>query len=276
LVSIAVDGVSRAEAHGLIEAGFEAMTQVHRLMSFHEPSSDVSRLNREAAQRAVPVDALTFDVLARAVSLAAASDGVFDVTVAAALVERGVLPRPQGAGTPDPAASWRDLELGADGSVRFHRPLWIDLGGIAKGFAVDRAVERIAHSGEVQCCVNAGGDLRVCGAAEQMVYLQLPATEGERPAVMLHNASLASSSGLSARGAGQGEPPGAHIHGVYRRVVGSHSFVSVIAPECVVADACTKIVMAEGRAAEALLHGFGAAALLYHAGRGWSHLGARA
>ncbi len=276
VVSIAIDGTAVAEAHELIEAGFDAVEEIHRLMSFHAPASDVSRLNREAAARPVRVHPNTFVVLTKAVSFAAASGGAFDVTVAARLVEAGLLPAPDGAGVPDPAASWRDIELTADGCVRFHRPLWIDLGGIAKGFAVDRAIERIGPISRAQRCVNAGGDLRVCGPAEQMVYLKLPSSEAELPAVMLQNASLASSTGLIDGRRGDRGRSGPHFHGVYRRAIGSRSFVSVIAHECVVADAFTKIVLAQGIRADALLRRYGAGALLYQQGRGWSRLGAPA
>jgi FAD:protein FMN transferase len=276
LVAIAIDGVPAADAHELIGAGFETIEEIHRLMSFHAPTSDVSRLNREAAMHAVRVDPKTFAVLTRAVSFAAASDGAFDVTVGAKLVESGFLPRPEGACVPEPAASWRDIELSADGSVRFHRPLWIDVGGIAKGFAVDQAIERMASLPEAQRCVNAGGDLRVCGPGEQMVCLKLASRAAELPAVMLHNASLASSSGMHDRCAKDGAFSGPHIHGVYRRAIGHRSFVSVIARECVVADAFTKIVMAQGLRADALLRRFDATACLYHESRGWSRMGARA
>lgn len=276
VVAITIEGLPAAEAHERIEAGFRAIEAIHRLMSFHALDSDVSRLNREASRHAVRVDPRTFAVLARAVSLAAASGGAFDVTVAAKLVEAGYLPAPQRAEAVDPAASWRDIELMPQGRVRFHRPLWIDLGGIAKGFAVDRAVECIGQPPGVQLCVNAGGDLRVRGPRRQLVYLGLPSGEGELPAVMLQNASLASSSGLGQARAPNGAPGGPHRHGIFRRVMGNRSFVSVIADECVLADALTKIVMAQGLGSDALLRRLGAAALLYRQARGWSRLGARA
>ena len=273
IVSIRIDAAPSVEAHRWIEAAFEAVEAIHRLMSFHEPSSDVSRLNREAAERAVRVHPSTFSVLARAVSFAAASDGAFDVTVAAKLVEHGLLPRPEGACVPDPAASWRDIELSPDGRVRFHRPLWIDLGGIAKGFAVDQAFARLPDEPKLQRCINAGGDLRVAGPVQQLVYLQSLSSDAEQPAMMLQNASLASSTGINRERTGSSEMLGPHLHGVYRRFVGNHSFVSVIAPECVVADALTKVVLALGLRADAVLHRFGAAAYLYIEDRGWSRLG---
>ena len=83
--------------------------------------------------------------------------------MAPALVARGHLPRPAKAPEPDGAASWRDIRLLPENRIRFRRPLWIDLGGIAKGHAVDRAVEEALRFAPFQVSVNAGGDLRVAG-----------------------------------------------------------------------------------------------------------------
>ena len=72
-----------AETHRSIDRGFEAMSEIHRLMSFHEPASELSCLNREAATAPVPVDSRTLEVIALAVEVAAASAGRFDPTIAA-------------------------------------------------------------------------------------------------------------------------------------------------------------------------------------------------
>lgn len=272
VVSIAIDGLAAAEAHRSIQSGFEAIEQVHELMSFHEAGSEISRLNREAARRAVRVDPRTFAVLSKAIGVAAASGGVFDVTVARELVEAGILPEPTGVCAPDPHANWRDIELTSDGRVRFHRPLWIDLGGIAKGAAVDQAIERMRVPPRARCCVNAGGDLRVSGSGEQTVYLKCASSEALRPALVLQNASLASSGGTQAA-AGTERLRGPHIHGVYRRALGWGSFASVVHRECLIADALTKVVLADGVRSDALLRRFGASALLHLDGRGWSRWG---
>ena len=86
-------GLPDAEAQVAIEAGFAAIAGIHRLMSFHEPLSDVSRTNR-AGGGTVRVDPHTYAVLAAAQHLAEASDGIFDITVAPDLVAWGFLPRP--------------------------------------------------------------------------------------------------------------------------------------------------------------------------------------
>ena len=271
VVSIRVTGLEAAGAHAAIEVGFEEIARVHRDMSFHDPRSDVSRLNRTAHRAAVTVADTTFAVLERALAISAASGGVFDITIARHLVDRGMLPNPDPAQQPDRLASWADIELSDGGRVRFHRPLWIDLGGIAKGYAVDRAVQRMGLPSGTRCVVNAGGDLRISGAGAEPVVLS--AASGGAPSVMLCNASIASSSGRNSGHAAGPRRVGPHVHATRRRTMGLDSFVSVIADECMDADALTKVVMARGGRAAPVLRRFGARAYLHTARRGWRLVG---
>jgi FAD:protein FMN transferase len=91
--------------------------------------------------------------------------------------------------------------------------------------------------------------------------------------VRLHEGSLASSSGIAATPPGGTDGP--HIHGSLRTTMGRRSFVSVVAGECVIADALTKIVMAEDLRAEGTLHRFGATAFVQDADGCWRTVGAR-
>src|SRR5262245_49914085 len=91
-VEIAAVGSDRSELDAAVEAAFAAIAKVHRLMSFHEPASDVSRLNRAAAMRPVRVEAWTWDVIAAAVDLNRRSHGAFDIAVAPLLQDAGLLP----------------------------------------------------------------------------------------------------------------------------------------------------------------------------------------
>lgn len=265
--------MTEAAAHRRIDLGFAAIAAIHRLMSFHESASDVSRLNRGAAARAVRVHPDTLAVLRRALEIAAASDGAFDPTVGGALVAWGYLPRPDTGTPPDRRASWRDIELLAGGRVRFHRPLWIDLGGIAKGYAVDRAMALAGRGARVQCCVNAGGDLRVRGPRAERVLLRVAPHGGMVPVVEIENASLASSSGREHRKRRGAVLVGPHVDRRRGRAMGTRSFVSVIAPACIDADALTKVVLALGRRSDAVLRRFGATAYLHDGRHGWRTLG---
>jgi thiamine biosynthesis lipoprotein len=267
-VSIRVEHLSEAQAHHAIACGFDAIAEVHALMSFHEASSDVARLNREAWHGPVAVHPHTLAVLRHALEVSRNSNGVFDITVGAELVARRVLPRPPTAPEPDPEASWYDIELLRGGRVRFARPLWIDLGGIAKGYAVDHAIARMALGPEAQSCINAGGDLSVSGPAAEPIRLGLT-TPKAVPVVTLHNGSLASSTGVACWGAVRG----AHLDGKSRRAVGLRRFASVVAQSCMTADALTKVVLAIGSRADGILRKFGAGAYLYSPSAGWRVLG---
>src|SRR5258708_29054465 len=109
-------------------------------------------MNREAVRRRVTGSAATYAVMRSAFALARASGGAFDPCVAPALVRFGFLP---GQADARPAHGWQPLELGGHSTVRFARPLTLDLGGIAKGYAVDCAGEVLERHGIVDYCVNA-------------------------------------------------------------------------------------------------------------------------
>lgn len=272
-VSIRVGGLGDKQAHQAIEVGFAAVSKIHALMSFHEAASETSRLNRDAAREAVTVTPETFEVIRCGLDISAATGGVFDMTVAPRLVDWGYLPRPEGVPEPDPAASWRDVELLPEHRVRFHRPLWLDFGGIAKGFAVDYAVKSVLEKGAKSVCVNAGGDLRISGPLSERVLLRTAVPSDTVPVLEIENGSIASSSGREHRKVQGGQEVGPHVHGLDRAAVGTQTFVSVVAERCVIADALTKVVLARGAEAESVLQTFGAAAYLQDARGGWRALG---
>lgn len=275
LVSIRVRGLAPALAQPLINDAFAVVGEIHRLMSFHEADSDLSRLNRDACTKSVKVDRRTFEVLTVALELSARSGGVFDVAVGERLAAWGYLPASHLGPRPKAGASWRDIELLAGGRVRFHRPLWIDLGGIAKGYAVDAAIERLVGGGAAQVLVNAGGDLRVAGPDPERIFLRLPRipSDGLVPAVDLTNAAMASSSGREHARTHQRHRVGPHIHARTRRPVGLSTFVSVVSDRCVHADGLTKIVLAKGIRSAAILKTFNATAYLHGKQRGWRTVG---
>jgi thiamine biosynthesis lipoprotein len=222
----------------------------------------------------VRVDPRTLTVLRIAQQLAEDSRGCFDVTVGGRLVAGRRLPAPAGAPRPHAAASWRDVELERDGGVRFHRPLWIDVGGIAKGYAVDRAIARLREHGVVQACVNAGGDLRVLGPVAERIALRVgPGHSFTGAAIELENGSLASSTGRGQGRRHRGRLGGPHLDGARRRAVGLRRFACVTAERCVIADALTKIVLSRGVRSAALLRAYGATAYLHDARGGWRRIG---
>jgi len=274
-VSIGLGGLPPEAAHRAIDSAFAVVEAVHRQMSFHEAASDISRLNREAADRPVGVAAQTFRVIAQARDISRVSEGVFDLSIAPHLVAWGFLPRPGGAPEPQPEASWRDVELLPDNHIRFHRRLWIDVGGIAKGYAVDRAIEVLQEAGAVRARVNAGGDVRVFGTAVDRIALRTDISLSKRdvPVIDLTDGSIASSSGRAVRMHLGGADVGPHLDGRVQRAVGTQTFTAVLAQECVIADALTKVVLALEDLAAPVLDHFGALAYMQNADGDWRSIG---
>ncbi|MBS0589932.1 MAG: FAD:protein FMN transferase [Proteobacteria bacterium] len=269
LVEMRVEAPDEACARAAIETAFVEVAAVHARMSFHTADSDLSRLHAAHVGTQVEVDARTLDVLRCALDLAARSRGCFDPTMAGRLVARGFLPPPRSPFVPDARASWRDVEL-RDGGVRLRRPLWLDLGGIAKGYAVDRAIGVLLANGATQALVNAGGDLRVAGPREEIVHLRGAGDAGIAGALALRDAALASSGGAATRRYRDGRWTGVHLDARDGSHVGLFSSASVTAPSCMIADALTKVVFAAPFAlARGVLAGYGAQAATHATRRGW-------
>ena len=277
LVEVRVEGLGETQARAALDAAFAEVATVHARMSFHDAASDLSRLHVAEVGASVRVDFRTRDVLACALHIAALSGGCFDPTIAARQVVLGALLRPAFGRAPDENATWRDIELLDDDRVRLRRPLWIDLGGIAKGYAVDRAIEVLVQAGASHAVVNAGGDMRVAGQREETVYLRGAARGGAAGAVSITDAALASSTGAVARMRSGRRWVGAHIDGRSKMPIATFSSASVIAPACMVADALTKVVLAASPSVSRRALAACAAQAAMHSTRyGWRSVGAAA
>jgi thiamine biosynthesis lipoprotein len=244
-----------------IARAFAAIENVHRLMSFHDPTSDVGRINRHARRAPVKVHPWTWRVLKCAQEFSRNSDGVFDITMARQLVKWDYLPRSDTRLCS--GGSWRDIALDDECNIRFRREVIIDLGGIAKGFAVDRAVEALKDNGVAAGIVNAGGDLRTFGPASDLIHVRHPA-EPKRIAgmVQLRERAMATSGIYLERRKYRGKYVGPMLDGRTSQSACELISVSVAAAECMVADALTKIVFALREEAAGLLAQYHADALL--------------
>ena len=260
-VDITAQGAEETDLHRAVDRAFGTIQRVDRLMSFHDPGSDVSRINRDGFPKGVIVHPWTWRVLKCAQEFSHKSDGVFDITIGRQLVKWAYLPKPGkrfGSG-----GSWRDIVLDDKCNVRFYRPLIVDLGGIAKGFAVDCAIETLKQNAVVTGIVNAGGDLRAFGATSQLIHLRHPA----RPtriagAVRLRERAMATSAIYFERRKYRGKYVGPLLNGRTRQSARELISVSVAATECMVADALTKIVFTLREKTADLLAQYDADALL--------------
>ncbi len=169
-----MDTLVRIEAYGsgapgAISAALDEMARIEALMSSHIPTSDVSRLNAAAGKHPVEVSDETAFVLTEALRISRLSDGAFDVTVGPLVEAWGITGERQrvpSSGEVERAVQLVDYRrLSLEGNVAFLEipGMRVDLGAIAKGYAVDRAVRVLADNGISSALLDAGGNVFVLG-----------------------------------------------------------------------------------------------------------------
>ncbi len=166
-VELAADDPAAGEK--AIDAVIAEMHRIDTTMSVYKPDSEVSRVNRDAAAGPVKVDPELAALVARALEFSKMSDGAFDITYASVgyLYDYRAHKHPTEAQIKAalPGISWRHVIVDLPGStIRFTQPgVRIDLGGIAKGYAVDTSIAILQKLGITHATVTAGGDSRIIG-----------------------------------------------------------------------------------------------------------------
>ncbi len=151
-------------------AVMDEMHRIDRLMSPHKPASELSRINRDAGHKPVPLSEEMLRLLQRALDFSRFTGGAFDISFAAvgSLYDyrAGTAPSAAERAAARQAVGWQHLQLDTRAhTLRFGRPgMRIDLGGFAKGHAVDNAVAILKRRGIQHAYVAAGGDSRVIGS----------------------------------------------------------------------------------------------------------------
>ena len=217
-VSIYCVASNEADAERASAAAFEPFAAVHRLM--HPVSGqDLGALRSVQIGRAVRVHPWTWKVLTLCADINDASEGRFDPCL------------------PERDGSMLDIELPEPEVVVIRKRIALDLGGIAKGFAVDRAIEQLMAAGCIGGQVNAGGDMRVFGENTTPVWLR---TDRGGRCITLRDQACALSDPLVR------DRPSEH-RGYYDRVApvesGELNAAAVVAFNAATADALTKCVL---------------------------------
>jgi thiamine biosynthesis lipoprotein len=156
------DAPARREA---VAAALDEVDRLDRLMSHYRPESPLSRVNREAGKGPVAVDPELFALIAESLRWSRESDGAFDVTVGPLMKawgffqDEGRVPSAGELAAAREAVGFRHVVLDEEArTVRFDRPgVELDLGGIGKGYALDRVVALLRAHGVASALVNLGG-----------------------------------------------------------------------------------------------------------------------
>jgi thiamine biosynthesis lipoprotein len=245
-----------------IDQAFAAIQTAQNCMSVFDLNSDLSQINAgNFLNRTGVIHPWLWDVLQLAKQIHALSPD-FDPSATIYLIHQGMRPN-----LDQPTAAVLgglvDVILLEDHSVVTKKPVYIDLGGIAKGAAVDRAIDALQTHGVVSGSVNAGGDLRVFGAKAHSIHLRHPsAPQSTFYAGKLQDGALATSGDYFVSQGGDPQQKNGHlISPKHNLPIQTEKSFSVIAPICAVADALTKVFAITGDAHHPALRHFDAQAI---------------
>ncbi len=249
------------------EAAFVEQRQVDVLMSDYKVDSELSRVNQQGYDRPVPVSDATFEVVRKAVRFSELSNGAFDVTVGPlvdlwrAAADANTPPTEAQLAEARAKVGYQKLILDEDaGAIRFAvEGMRIDLGGIAKGYAIDRSVDAMKQQGALGGMVDIGGDVRCFGQPPRgqktwLIGLQDPDVAPDdlssgKPLLVLKVADGAvTTSGGYRRFTESGGQRESHIMDAHTGHGASQlASVTIIAPDATTADALATAVSVLGR-----------------------------
>jgi thiamine biosynthesis lipoprotein len=248
---------SEVSAQSAAEAAYDRIKQLNRILSDYESDSELSRLSQTAGTgKQVKVGPELWQVLERSQQIAAQSDGAFDITAGpyislwrrARRIYR--LPEPEKMAAAKEAVGFAKLRLNArNRTAELLVPkMRLDLGGIAKGYAVDQALATLKQHGVRSALVAGSGDMAVSEPppGKPGWQIEIAAHDGTNaPAkkyAMLRNYALATSGDVFQSVLIEGKR---YSHIVDPRTgigLTDHSLVTTIAPNCMTADALATAV----------------------------------
>ena len=243
LVDVTLTAADTRSAQQAFDAAFGEVERIQQLMSAHHPASEVSRLSEQAHLRPMRVHPDTLAVLRLALALHAESGGIFDVATGDVMAGAGRVPALARARGEERGTS-ADILIDADGQVRFARALHLDLGGVAKGYAMDCAARSLQAHGINSALLNAGGDMLAIGQENHTVHLRF--ASGVKAVAVLRKGAFAASCHAGALS------PGAHVDARDARTLQRRDTIAVQAPTAAEADALTKVAMVCGATADRL------------------------
>jgi thiamine biosynthesis lipoprotein len=240
-------------------AASAVMAEMHRidyLMSPFKPESELSRINREAAQKPVPISREMYNLISRSIEFSRLSGGAFDITFSSVGYlydyRKHIKPTDEEIAKALPGINYRHLQLDPkQGTIQFARAgVRIDLGGIAKGYAVDNSIAILKQRGIAHAIVTAGGDSRLLGdrrGRPWMVGIRDPRRKDGMAALLPLADAAISTSGDYER---YFEVDGIRHHHIInprtgKSATGVHS-VTIIGPDGVTTEGLTKSVFIMG------------------------------
>jgi thiamine biosynthesis lipoprotein len=238
------------------EAVMAEMQRINQLMSPYIESSELSQLNSRGSVSAVPVSKELFELIYLSVGLAKETDGAFDITFASVgylyNYRKNQKPKQDQIDNLLQAINYRHIKFNVDEHSIFyaHPHVKIDLGGIAKGHAVDNAIEMLKERGIKHALVTAGGDTKLLGdrlGKPWMVGIRDPRNKDNQAVVLPLADTALSTSGDYER---YFEQDGKRFHHILSPKTGTSAYevqsVSIIGQRSTLNDALSTAVFVLG------------------------------
>ena len=169
VVSFTVVSSSENQAKTAINASFDELDRVGALLNFYSESSEVSQINKNAGERPVSVSRETLDIIEKAIFVSEMTDGAFDVTVGPLVklwdLKKQVIPEKRAVDEMMKRVGYKNIIIDKASSSVFLKlkGAQIDLGGIEKGYAVDKVADVLHRNGITSGVISVGGEIRAMG-----------------------------------------------------------------------------------------------------------------
>jgi thiamine biosynthesis lipoprotein len=251
---------SQRTANWCINAAFNELSRIDSMMSSYDPDSQISQINKNAFKEPVFLGPELSEILSASIAYSEKTDGAFDVTVGPVIdlwrqaKEKEKNPTKKQIKAAQSKVGYKKLRLGQFGStLKFDvEGMRLDLGGIAKGYAIDLAVKAMQDTGALGGMVDVGGDIRCFGSPPKsrdnwLVGLQDPAAEGGLLLVLKLNGMAVATSGDYQRFVVVEGKKHSHIMDPQTSdSAGKLTSVTIIAPKAADADALATAVSVMG------------------------------
>jgi len=258
-IDITVYGLNKGQFDSLSEEVFGEMMAMEKIFSRHISGSDINRINEAAGREAVKVNDETIFLLQKALEVAEISEGAFDPTIAPLLelwgfgTDENRIPTAEELNKVLPFINYRAVQVNEADSTVFlpEQGMKLDLGGIAKGFIVDRGQQEAGKFSATALFINAGGDISIKGSKPTgdrwRIAVQNPRSPEEWAAIIEMDEGSVATSGDYQR---VFEMDGERFHHILDPKTGfpseGVSSVSIVAPDTLMADALSTAVFVLG------------------------------
>lgn len=207
ILDVVVQTQDTSSANEAIDLAYEEIVRLELLLSATIETSEVSLINQNAGIKPVKVSEETFELLELGIKYGEITNGKFDITIAPLLKLYNWKEGQETQAEPDSdkileakqLVNYKDLQLDKENMTAYlTKPnMEIDLGGIAKGYIIDRSIDVLKESGLTHGFVNGGGDIRFLGPKHDesawRIGIKNPRGEGNVAVVNVYGNSIVSS-----------------------------------------------------------------------------------